>query len=488
MQKTTPTTRSGCLGPSRLAVGSGIISCPEAPVAERRQPSRRSFRFTFTSIVIATAALSISNPMADAAERPMVLLVTVDTLRADRLSSYGYQRPTSPNIDELLNRGVRFSRARTPEPLTNPALSSMVTGVPPEVHGATRNGLRIREGLDSLPKILARNGWTTAAIVSNWTLKDNVSGLAEHFDEYIGVFTRKRWYGLLNSEATGRDVTDRAIDWIDNYQKEGGGRPFMLWVHYVEPHAPYVFQRKHADRLGIDRRNPSRSDRYDTEIVEVDSQIGRLLDRVTETIDQRKMLVFFAADHGESLGEHGFWGHGRNLHEPGLAIPMGLTWVGRIVRRVVDAPAALHDLGPTVLELLDIDVPEAFTGASWADVLTAGRPANMDRGICYQAHKGAVHGDHDSDRARSKGVISFGFVHNERKEILRVADKAHMIFDLVRDPLELDNLVAADSEPSPELLQCVGTISEGLGALDRIATRKLSDEDVERLRALGYLD
>ena len=159
--------------------------------------------------------------LAGAAEpQPSVVVITVDTLRADRLSSYGYDRPTSPNIDELLSRGTRFTRAWTVEPLTNPALASMITGMLPHEHGASRNGLRMREGIDSLPKVLAQNGWRTAAVVSNWTLKDNVSRLGEHFDDYLEIFTKRRYFGLINSEADGSDVTDEAIDWLDGHRRE----------------------------------------------------------------------------------------------------------------------------------------------------------------------------------------------------------------------------------------------------------------------------
>jgi len=444
--------------------------------------------WTLASMAAILGASPVVSRAASAAGRPSVVLVTIDTLRADRLSSYGYQRPTSPNIDRLLAAGARFTRARTIEPLTNPALSSMLTGVPPDVHGATRNGLRIRPDMESLPKALARRGWRTAAFVSNWTLKDNISRLGEHFDDYVGVFTRKRWYGLLNSEATGQDVTDEALDWVRHHVRKEPERPFLLWVHYVEPHAPYQFQERHAVRLGISDRDPSRSDRYDTEIAEADLQVGRLLDGLHDSIDPRRTLIFFAADHGESLGEHDFWGHGRNLHEPSLAIPMGFVWVGTIPSTTIDGPAVILDLGPTVLDLLEIPAPEEFIGYSWAEVMTHGAPPPMDRGICYQAHKGAVHGAHDSDRARSKGLISVGWVRGERKEILRVRSNHHMLFDLAEDPLEVNDLVTVDSQPSKELLQCVGSISEGLGALDRIAARRLDPEDVEKLKALGYLD
>jgi choline-sulfatase len=440
----------------------------------------------WTLLIVGVFAWPI--PAVTAGERPSIVLVTVDTLRADRLSSFGYERPTSPNIDRLLETGVRFSHARTIEPLTNPALSSMLTGVAPEVHGATRNGIRMRKGLESLPGILARNGWHTAAFVSNWTLKANVSGLAEHFDEYVEVFTRKRWFGLINSEATAENVTSEAIDWARAQIKDRPDTPFLLWVHYVEPHAPYRFQKKFAGRLGIEDGDPSRSDRYDTEIAAVDHEIGRLLDFLREQVEERDTLLFFAADHGESLGERGYWGHGRNLHEPALRIPMGFTWHGHIPAGTVAAPALILDLAPTVLDLLEIPIPEDFSGTSWAGVMNAGEAPAIDRAACFQAHKGAVHGSHDSDRARNKGLISVGYVLRERKEILRVENDTHMVFDLNQDPQELHNLATPDTQPSQELLQCVGAISEGLGALDRLVVKKLSPEDVERLRALGYLE
>jgi arylsulfatase A-like enzyme len=471
-------SQKGTLKPPRRGIISGLgetVKC----AADRLQ-------HLFIAAAILTPALF---PAAVAAldDRPDVILITIDTLRTDRLSCYGYERPTSPNLDGLLDRGLKFTRARTVEPLTNPALCSMVTGVSPHVHAASRNGLRMQEGLASLPKILAHAGWRTAAFVGNWTLKDNVSRLGEHFDHYGEVFTRRRWFGLVNSEATAEDVTDEAIRWVDDRLAHHREQPFLLWVHYVEPHAPYRFHAEFADRLGITGSDPSRSDRYDTEIAAVDHAVGRLLERLGAGIPAERLLIFFAADHGESLGEHSSWGHGRYLYEPSLAIPMGFAWQGRIAPRTEDAPALIMDLAPTVLELLGMEIPEQFEGVSWAGVIDGASPPR-DRAICYQAHKGAVHGTHESELARSKGLLSVGLVRDERKEILRVKNNSHMLFDLRDDPQELVNLAAEDSGPSPELLRCVGSISDALGSLDRLTTKKLDDETVEQLRALGYLE
>ena len=418
---------------------------------------------------------------------PSVLLVTVDTLRADRLSGYGYDRPTSPQIDDLLARGARFTRAWTVEPLTNPALCSMLTGLLPHEHGASRNGLRLQGGLDSLPKVLARAGWATTAVVSNWTLKKNISGLDAHFENYFEVFSRRRWFGILNAEATGKDVTDAAAEWFEEHMDRSPEKPFLLWIHYVEPHAPYRFQKDFAGRLGIEGKNPSRSDRYDTEIAEVDAQIGRLLGSIRNRIDDDRLLIFFAADHGESLGEHDYWGHGRFLYEPSLRIPMGFTWKGTIEQQTVNAQATIVDLAPTVLELVDLPIPEAYSGESWAGVLAGGADV-VEQARCYQAHRGAVHGAPESERARSKGLLSVGRIDGDRKEIIIIKGNERLLFDFGDDPHELRSLVDPTSPPSADLVQCMGEIGEGLGSLDRLKVKKLDDETVEQLRALGYLE
>jgi arylsulfatase A-like enzyme len=449
----------------------------------------KSARLPISSAVLATgiAVTGVAGAALAADRPPSVLVITVDTLRTDRMSGYGYERPTSPRIDDLMSRGTMFSDARTIEPLTNPALSSMLTGLLPHEHAASRNGLRIEEGLDSLPKILARNGWRTAAVVANWTLKDNISGLGEHFEDYVEVFTRRRWFGIVNSEATAEDVTDEAVEWLGRHLDGHEPRPFLLWVHYVEPHAPYVLHEEFAQRLGIEGHDPPRSDRYDTEIAEVDQQIGRLLDRVERRIEGDRVIIVFTADHGESLGEHGEWGHGRDLYEPGLRIPMSFTWQGTVEQQVVESPTHIIDIPSTVLDLLGLPVPPSFRGVSWAAALRGGdRPA--ERAVCYQAHRGAVHGASESDRARSKGLLEVGIITGGRKEILKVNKNVRQLFDLAHDPRELHTLVAPSSTPSPELIRCVGEISEGLGSLDRLTTKKLDEQTVEQLRTLGYLE
>jgi len=439
------------------------------------------------AVMIVPAVLA-APPVAAGDDRPSVLVITVDALRADHLGIYGYSRPTSPNIDRLMSKGLLFERAWTPEPLTGPAMCSMITGLPPHEHAATRNGLRMEAGLDSLPKTLAHNGWSTAGFIGAWTLKNNLTLLGEHFETYGERLQRRRWFGVINSEATGEDLTDDALEWATDHREKGGGRPFFLWVHYVEPHAPYRFHEKYGQRLGVNDDQLTRVDRYDTEIAAVDTAIGRLLEGLEELVVDDNLVIVFTADHGESLGDHNYWGHGRYLYEPSLRIPLGIVWKGRIRPGTASSQATLLDLAPTLLDLVGVAAPEELTGSSWASA-TRGGEAPPERIHCYQAHRGAVHGGtHDSDQKRSKGLLSVGVIEDDSKEILRIIGKEHLRFDLTEDPLELDNLVTVDSAPSDALLACFATVSQALGALDRLATQKLDDETVEQLKVLGYLE
>jgi len=345
----------------------------------------------------------------------------------------------------------------------------------------------MKPDLSSLPKILNRHGWKTAAFVSNWTLKDKITGLGDHFDHYEGVFNRKRWFGVLNSEATADYVTQRALDWVAEQLREHPKQPFLAWVHYIEPHDPYRFHKSYAKRLGIQAADPPKSDRYDTEVAAADHAVGQLLDWFRGHLPAEELIVFFAADHGESLGEHDYWGHGRYLYEHSLAIPMGFSWPGTILAGTIGAQAQLLDVAPTVLELIGLPIPRELGGISWAPVFAGGDPP-VDRAICFQAHKGAVHGAPESELARSKGLLSVGRVLGERKEIMRLKSGSYAIFDLSEDPGELDDLAHDGAVPSRELLHCVGEITTELGSLDRLQTGKLDDETVEQLRALGYLE
>ena len=427
-----------------------------------------------------------TRPEARSARFPSVLLVTVDTLRADRLSSYGYPRPTTPHLDRLLAGGARFANAYAAEPLTNPSLASLLTSRYPHEHGATRNGLPMRSGMASLSTVLGKRGFRTAAFVGNWTLRDRLSGMAEHFDEYHEVLTRKRWV-VMKGEATAADITGSALDWLEAFRRESPTRPFLLWVHYVEPHAPYRVQEEFVGRLGYGgRRDLGPAERYDTEVAFVDAAIGELLAGAGRLAGGELMTVF-AGDHGESLGHHGYWGHGRHLYEAGLRVPMGISWSGRVAPQVVGASASLLDLAPTMLGLMGYPALPGPRGFDWTKVL-GGEAAPPSRITYFQAHKGAVQSVEDGTRARRRGLLEVGLLRDGRKETLRLRSGERVVVDVSADPLDERSLVPARSQPSAELLRWRQMVEHGLVSADRLPTPSLDAESLETLRSLGYLD
>jgi len=419
---------------------------------------------------------------------PNILILTVDTLRADRLSVYGHERNTSPNIDKLMREGVRFTQARTIEPLTGPALCSMLTSRYPQEHGASRNGLRLRSGMPSLPKAVQAHGYRTSAFVGNWTLRDKLSGLAEHFERYDEILSRRRWFGLAKGEATAEDLNEAFADWLTDHTSRHGDRPFLAWVHYVEPHAPYRNHKDFHRQLGITRgQNVGPGLRYDTEVAAVDAAIGELLANAAKKIDLDDTLIIFASDHGESLGEHDYWGHGRHLYEPTLRIPMAIRWPGRVGVSTIDSPALLIDLAPTILGLIDRAVEGPFGGYDWTRVLDGEEPPR-DRITRYQAHRGAVLSKHDSDLARKAGLLEVGLIAKNRKEIFHLGKNRRWVFNLDEDPKELHSLSRVKEQPTEGLVAWMRAVFDGLDVFDDTIPEPLDEESIEALKSLGYVD
>ncbi len=419
---------------------------------------------------------------------PNVVIISVDALRTDHLSYGGYDRNASPNIDRLIADGARFTQARSIEPLTAPALCSMFTSVNPHEHGATRNGLRMRSGLASLPKALQAHGYRTVAFIGNWTLKDNLSGLGEHFEQYAEVLNRRRWWGLVRGEATADDLSDQSRHWVEQHLKTNGDQPFLLWVHYVEPHAPYRMHRELVGQLDLETKpHYTAAERYASEVAFVDRSIGELLRGLDKLAALDGTIVAFVADHGESLGEHDYWGHGRHLYEPSLRIPMAIVWPGWIRSQQIDAPALITDLAPTIIGLLDYPSPAGFGAYDWTGVIEGAAPPS-DRVTYYQAHKGAVISRHDSDLARQAGLLQVGVIAGSRKETVHVPKQTRLVFGLDVDPFELAAQTTAHEDASERLLGWMQTIDEGLGSFANTPPQPIDEESIEQLRSLGYVD
>ena len=437
-----------------------------------------------TSLAVWLLCVAAIPVQAGNGPRPDILLVTVDTLRADRLSGMGYDRLTTPAIDRLLESSVSFSQARTVEPLTSPALTSILTGLHPHEHGATRNGIPMRPGLDSLPRSLEKIGYRTAAFVGSWVLRERLSGLDEHFDHYEEVLTRKRWFGLVRKESTAEDLNERSLDWLG---QQSDLRPVFLWVHYVEPHAPYRSHPEYSERLGFTGKSLNKSERYDTEIAFVDEAVGGLIEAFRSRRRSGGSMVIFTSDHGESLGEHDYWGHGQHLYDVTLRVPLAIGWQGHLEPGIIAAPATLLDLAPTVLALLGLPAKGLQRGADWTDVM-GGAPEPTARATLHQAHKGAVQQLSELDRKRRRGLLEVARIAGGRKEIFRPNRKERKAFDLAEDPSESLSLVPSGSEISGSLADWLDLVHRGLVSADDLPAGDLTEEDRDRLRSLGYLE
>jgi arylsulfatase A-like enzyme len=261
-------------------------------------------------------------------------------------------------------------------------------------------------------------------------------------------------------------------------------------VHYVEPHSPYVLHRAHLKQLGLSgwRATFSPNRRYDTEIAYVDHCIGRLLEQAAELVDFSTTPIIFSADHGESLGHHGYWGHGRHVYEASLHIPLAISWPGHIEPAMIDSPALLGDLAATVMGLAGIAVPDFLTGFDWSPVLLDGVSPPPGRVTYHQGHRGAVKPDEDRSRVRRRGLLEVGRIEAKRKEVLVVRRNERRVFDLEQDRAETNSLVPPTSKPSDELRAWLREVQAGLERSDELPPPSLDEETLERLRALGYLD
>jgi arylsulfatase A-like enzyme/Tfp pilus assembly protein PilF len=391
--------------------------------------------------------------------RSNLLLVTIDTVRADHLGAYGYKEAETPNLDRLAHSGVRFDQAISAVPLTLPSHATILSGLLPPHHGLRKNGSgRFPASRETLATHFSAAGYRTGAFVGAYVL-DRRFGLARGFDTYDDEIARDPSApGPLEAERPGREVVDRALGWL----AKGDGRPFFAWVHLYDAHAPYdppePFRSRHRDRP------------YDGEVASVDAQVGRLLEWLAGSGLERDTVVAVAADHGEALGEHGELTHGFFVYEPTLRVPLVLRGPSLASHRVVTTPVSLADLAPTLAGLIGTPLAGGLDGRDLSrDLLRGGEPAAVD--IYSETEYPRIFGWSGLSALRRKGLK---YIDAPRPEI----------YDLARDPNETRSLADARA-PRADLAAAIAAFRRETIAPENPAT---SDrESAAKLASLGYV-
>ena len=403
-------------------------------------------------------------------DRANILLITIDTLRWDRLGCYGDAHAATPVLDALAARGVRFVTAVAHVPLTAPSHASILTGLIPLRHGVRDNGAYVLPpDVPTLANRLTRAGYATAAFVSGFPL-DHRFGFASGFETYDDRLARDAGRGAY-TERRADATTDRAIAWLDQQNGQApdrdagtrAGRPWFAWVHYFDPHAPYAPSGEFASRFA-DRP-------YDGEVAFVDSQIGRLLQHVGPAGDLGKTLVLVTADHGESFGEHGEDTHGVFVYDATLRVPFIVAGAGISGARSSTVVARGVDVVPTLMDLAGLEVPRGIDGRSLRAAVNGGsmtdEPAYVESLLAWR-HLGWA-------PLRGLRSADWKYIQAPKREL----------YDLKGDPGEQRNRIDEDQRR-------VTAFDERLEMQAGAARTPAADAPtdaraVARLRTLGYL-
>jgi arylsulfatase A-like enzyme/tetratricopeptide (TPR) repeat protein len=404
------------------------------------------------------ASLGGPRPPADAQS---VVLVTIDTLRADHVGAYGAEGVHTPTLDGLAAAGVRFETAITATPITLPSHSSIFTGMDPPHHGVRHNGTyKLGDEVTTLAERFQAAGWQTGAFVGAVVLKSRY-GLDQGFDVYDDdVHGDKAAPGGF-LERPAAEVVDAAQAWLA--EVEG---PFFLWVHLYDPHMDYKAPAEWTDRF------PKRP--YDAEIAYADAQVGRLLDGLRAEGRLERTLVVLTSDHGESLGEHGEATHSSALYDSVLAVPLLVAGPDVPAGRVVPGVVRVKDVAPTVLAQAGLDpLPEA-DGRDLTPHFATGAP--VEDGVAYSETLATML-DNGWAPIFSVRTDDWLYVRSPRPEL----------YDVREDPRQVRNLVEIDPErarPHQERLDAV--VSDVLAEEKNATTLEVDDETRAQLHALGY--
>jgi len=403
--------------------------------------------------------------------RVNIVLVTADTLRADRLPAYGYERVRTPHLDAMAAESVLFENASTVVPLTLPSHASMFTGTFPMYHGVRDNGgYYLDEKHQTLAETLRDNGYKTGGFVAAFVL-DSRWGLSQGFDRYYDEFDFQKFerIALDTVQRPGGEVLEEALGWMDDV-KDG---PFFSWLHFYDAHTPWE-----APEPFFSQYQGYRGSRYDAEIAYVDSLMGELFDWLETNGLEDDTIVVFIADHGESLGQHKENTHGFFIYDATMRVPFILKTPYRQLGggRRVGAQVRSIDLMPTLLELVGIEAPEAVQGTSLVPLASGEMD---DLGLYAYGESFYPRNHYGWSELKSIRNESLHFIDAPRPEL----------FDVREDPRQQTNLANQRAATVGRLKAKLDALIAELGVegIDEQAPETLDAETQQQLAALGYL-
>jgi len=391
-----------------------------------------------------------------------VLLITLDTTRADYIGCYGADVPT-PNLDRLAAEGVRFARCMPCTPLTLPSHSSIMTGTYPFVHGVRRNILdRLADVNQTLAEVLRQNGRTTHGVIASAVLR-HTFGIGQGFDNYVDL-RPGRGKNTPDAERKANEVCDLAIPILHQVAAE----PFFLWVHFYDPHYPYESDRHPDD---------SSPAAYADEVTFMDAQVGRLLDELKALGLDGNTLVIAVGDHGEGLGDHGESEHGYFVYDASMRVPLLTRCPGAVpAGKVVEDQVRTIDVMPTILDFLGVPPAETVQGSSLRPLMAGGQshPSRLAYGETMITRQ--VFG---LSTLRAVAFEGWKYIDSTRPELYNLPD----------DPNEVQNLFADQPERAAALRKKMRLLLAQAPAQGApvAAPEGLTAEDVAALESLGYV-
>ena len=400
-----------------------------------------------------------------------IMVMTLDTTRADHIGIYGSQEVSTPNIDHLAANGIYFKNCYAPVPLTLPSHCSLFTGQYPIGHNVRNNGrYALQKDELTMAEFFKKKGYHNFAVIASYVLLSKF-GLNQGFDIYEDSLNSKKMLLDFYAEIPADQVYEKFKKWFSNHMKRKNKKKFFAWVHFFDPHAPYeppsTFAKK-EDKL---------IDRYRGEISYMDTYIGKIIsDLKTEDILDETLIVI-VGDHGEAFGEHTEYGHGVFCYEEVLRVPL-IFFNKRFFKgeQVVDNRVSLVDIFPTIIELYGEGVPGEVQGESFAHLLR-GESENKDeeRVIYFES----MYGREENNWAPLTGIIDHQYKY--------CALPQPELYDLYDDPTEKANIYKKKHKVSRRCDEKLKDFLLKYSIVDKETKRELSGKDVAHLESLGYI-